>query len=73
MMKQFLLIIKPMTDVSGIELEEKTCACGCRQKFRVSNGSKQKYRSEDCKKFLGHTKEAANAIWRRQMQFMVQG
>jgi hypothetical protein len=75
MLKQYLLVIKPMTDVSEVKMEDepRKCACGCGMPFMVAVGSTQKFRSEDCKKLMGWSKEAANHAWKRGMEYMVRG
>lgn len=39
--------VKQMTDISGIEMVQKTCP-GCGTVFRINSDSEQKYSSRNC-------------------------
>lgn len=72
-MKYFLYLKDRSTDIQGIELEERNCACGCGLSFKVNKQSKQKYRSDDCVRLKKLIKREAKYIWARQSDYMVRG
>jgi DNA-binding CsgD family transcriptional regulator len=64
--QQFLKVKNiPLTDISGIELTEKYCECGCGNKVKVSKNSEQKYWSTHCPIVKGY---AENNQYRNSMR-----
>lgn len=61
-----------MTNILELKLIERTCKCGCGLKFKTKWGSKQEYRSEDCRKLHG-PKRPKNHTWKSDMNYMVRG
>lgn len=69
--REYLLVVKPMTDVSSVRLINRSCGCG--NEFRTSWGSKQDYCSNACAEIRGIKKNHRSYKWSLGQDYMMRG